>query len=176
MKILERFRFCPVCGSERFVSNSSKSLLCGDCGFEYFVNPSAANAAFIVNEREELLVVIRKKEPAKGTYDLPGGFADEDETAEEGVMREVMEETGLPVREANYLFSYPNRYGYKGIEIPTFDLFYLCQVNNFSSLRAADDAEALLWIPIKDIHVEKFGLQSIRNGVQLFLERYKKGV
>ena len=74
MKILERFRFCPVCGSERFVSNSSKSLLCGDCGFEYFVNPSAANAAFIVNEREELLVVIRKKEPAKGTYDLPGGL------------------------------------------------------------------------------------------------------
>ena len=47
------------------------------------MNPSAANAAFIVNEREELLVVIRKKEPAKGTYDLPGGFADEEETAEE---------------------------------------------------------------------------------------------
>jgi len=61
----------------------------------YYMNPSAATAAFILNGKGELLVERRKREPAKGTLDLPGGFADFDETAEEGVAREVLEETGL---------------------------------------------------------------------------------
>ena len=46
----------------------------------------------------ELLVVRRAKEPAKGTLDLPGGFSDLYETSEEGVCREVKEETGLEVK------------------------------------------------------------------------------
>lgn len=176
MKILEKFKFCPVCGSSSFSPNSRKSLLCGSCGFEYFVNPSAANAAFIVNERDELLVVLRKKEPAKGTYDLPGGFADENETAEQGVKREVMEETGLLVGEAEYLFSCPNKYSYGGIDIPTLDQFYLCRVDDFSPLKASDDAAEILWVSTKDIRPELFGLHSIRNGLRQFLERYRSGL
>ena len=66
-------------------------MLCENCGFEYFVNPSAATVAFILNSKGELLVERRKREPAKGTLDLPGGFADMDETAEQGVAREVLE-------------------------------------------------------------------------------------
>ena len=38
---LEKFRFCPVCGSEHFEVNSEKSKRCGHCGFEYFFNYSA---------------------------------------------------------------------------------------------------------------------------------------
>jgi 8-oxo-dGTP pyrophosphatase MutT (NUDIX family) len=107
MHPLSKFRFCPVCGSHHFAANSDKSKKCADCGFEYFLNASAANVAFILNARRELLVVTRKKEPARGTLDLPGGFADIGETAEEGVMREVMEETGLEVTALRYLFSLP---------------------------------------------------------------------
>ena len=94
MHILEKFGFCPVCGSAHFKPVSEKSMLCENCGFEYFVNPSAATVAFILNSKGELLVERRKREPAKGTLDLPGGFADMDETAEQGVAREVLEETG----------------------------------------------------------------------------------
>ena len=38
-----------------------------------------------LNEKKELLVCRRAKEPAKGTLDLPGGFIDMNETGEEGV-------------------------------------------------------------------------------------------
>lgn len=176
MKILEKFKYCPVCGSRHFTPNSEKSLFCGNCGFEYFVNPSSANAAFIVNGRGELLIALRKKEPAKGTYDLPGGFANEDETPEEGVAREVMEETGLQVKEAKYLFSCPNKYCYSGVDIPTLDQFFLCKVDDFSPLKAADDAAELLWMPVGDIRTELFGLRSIRNGLRLFMEKYKAGI
>ena len=85
---LERFGYCPVCGSSRFSVNNVKSKRCGSCGFVYYANPSSATAAFIVRD-EHLLVVRRGKEPARGTLDLPGGFVDMDETAEEGMAREL---------------------------------------------------------------------------------------
>ena len=52
-------------------------------------------------KRKELLVCRRAKEPAKGTLDLPGGFIDMNETGEEGVSREVWEETGLKVEKSD---------------------------------------------------------------------------
>ena len=97
MHPLEKFRYCPSCGSSRFEENSEKSKICKSCGFEYFLNPSSANVAFIINAKGELLVERRKENPGKGTLDLPGGFSDISETAEEGVRREVKEETGLIV-------------------------------------------------------------------------------
>ena len=105
---LERFRYCPICGSSEFQENSEKSKKCRKCGFEFFMNPSAATAAFIVDEQGRVLVVRRSKDPAKGTFDLPGGFCDIGETSEEGVIREVKEETGLTVTSVKFLFSLPN--------------------------------------------------------------------
>ena len=110
MHLLEKFKYCPVCGSHHFEVSGERSKKCDNCGFEYFMNPSAANVAFIVNGKGEILVERRKNEPAKGTLDLPGGFAEPGETAEEGVRREVHEETNLTVLEAEYLFSLPNVY------------------------------------------------------------------
>ena len=130
MHPLEKFEYCPRCGSKHFDVNSEKSRQCENCGFEYYMNPSAATAAFILNERGELLVERRGKEPAKGTLDLPGGFTDLGETAEEGVAREVMEETGLEVCSAEYLFSIPNVYRYSGMDIPTLDFFFRCEVKD----------------------------------------------
>ncbi len=170
MHPLSKFHFCPVCGSARFVANSDKSKKCADCGFEYFLNASAANVAFILNARSELLVVTRKKEPAQGTLDLPGGFADIGETAEEGVMREVREETGLEVTALRYLFSRPNSYPYSGFEVKTLDSFYLCQVRDADSARPHDDAADLQWVALNDLQPDLFGLGSIRAGLLQFLQ------
>ena len=167
--ILSHYKYCPVCGSACFHENSFKSLLCDNCGLELFINPGAAYVAFIFNEQGELLVVRRKEEPAKGTLDLPGGFSDIGETAEEGICREVKEETGLIVTKATYLFSFNNTYLYSNLNIPTLDLFYLCEVENCDELHAADDAEDCLWVPLKEIRVEEFGLQSLRRGIERFL-------
>lgn len=174
MHPLDKFRYCPVCGSKHFEIQDGKSKKCENCSFEYYLNPSAANVALILNANDELLVVTRKKEPAKGTLDLPGGFADIGETAEEGVMREVKEETGLVVSEAKYAFSFPNVYLYAGFEVKTLDSFFICRVDDFSTLQAQDDAAALQWIPINEIHTELFGLRSVRHGLRRFVESYRK--
>ena len=167
---LEKFKYCPVCGSSRFEVNNFKSKRCQDCGFTYYANPSAATAALIINKRNELLVVRRAKEPAKGTLDLPGGFVDMAETVEEGMRREIKEETGLEVGDIRYLFSSPNLYMYSGMGIHTIDMVYLVPLDNETiDVQASDDAAEALWIPINKVNPADFGLTSIRNAVVRFL-------
>lgn len=100
-----------------------KSKQCTTCGFVYYFNPSSAVACFIRNAAGEILLVRRAKDPAKDTLDLPGGFVDMHESAEEAAHREVKEETGLDITECRYLFSIPNLYMYSGFEVHTVDMF-----------------------------------------------------
>ena len=167
---LEKFKYCPVCGSQHFVVNNFKSKHCQDCGFTYYANPCSATAAFIVNDNDEMLVVRRAKEPAKGTLDLPGGFCDMGETVEQGMIREIKEETGLDVTDIQYLFSSPNEYVYSGMGIHTLDMDYLVRVHgDHTPVTAEDDAAEAMWIPINEVNPAEFGLTSIRNAVIRFL-------
>ena len=163
---LHLFSYCPKCGSNDFTENDFKSKRCGSCGFTYYFNPLAATVGIITNDKGEVLVVRRAKEPAKGTLDLPGGFCDSYETAEEGVKREIEEETGLKVNSTRYLFSIPNTYMYSGMELHTMDMFFLCTVEDAAALTADDDVSELLWIAIDDLRSEEFGLASIKKAIK----------
>ena len=169
---LELFKYCPKCGSPAFVENNEKSKRCEDCGFVYYFNASSATVAFILNEKEELLVCRRAKEPKKGTLDLAGGFVDRFETGEEGVAREVLEETGLEVVEAEYQFSLPNTYLYSGFLVHTLDQFFLCRVKDDGALKAMDDVAESFWMPLDEVNPEEFGLDSVREGVRRFLKEH----
>ena len=170
--LLRLFGYCPKCGAKAFCEDTEKSKRCEACGFVYFMNPSASTVAVIMDDQDRLLVVRRSKEPAKGTLDLPGGFSDCFETGEEGVRREVLEETGLSVTEASYLFSLPNMYRYCGLDIPTLDLFFLCKVADTKGATAMDDAGEVLWLPWQEVRAEDFGLKSISLGVSRLLEMF----
>ena len=175
MHVLDKFRYCPVCGSAEFEPSTVKSKRCRHCGFEYFLNPCAANAALIMNSRDELLVITRKNDPAKGTLDLPGGFYDLGETAGQGLAREVKEETGLTVVSSRLLFSYPNTYLYSGFTVHTLDFFFLCRVEDFYALSAHDDAAGYEWIAVRNLRPERFGLDSIRRAVVRFQQDFEAG-
>jgi len=167
------FTHCPVCGSSHFIQNNEKSKRCESCGFVFYVNASAAVAAFVVNEKKELLVCKRAKDPVKGTWDLPGGFVDSNESAEEALKREIREELKAEVVEAKYLFSLPNEYEYSGMTIPTLDMFFACRLNDTTGLKASDDVEACFFVPLSELKPELFGLKSIKKAVSLFVEQNK---
>jgi len=169
MHPLSQFKYCPKCGSGRFFENNFKSKKCEDCEFIYYFNSCGATVALIFNENNELLVATRAHNPAKGTLDMPGGFVDMFETAEEAVAREVKEETGLYINSLQYLFSLPNIYIYSGFEVHTIDMFYVCRVNNSDNLKADDDVAKLEFIKLSDIRPELFGLNSVKLGIEKIL-------
>ncbi|HBG59028.1 NUDIX domain-containing protein [Proteiniphilum sp. UBA1028] len=170
---LHQFQFCPKCGAAHFAENNEKSKRCADCGFVYYFNSSAAVVAVIENPEGEILVARRAKEPAKGTLDLPGGFIDMYETAEEAASREVEEETALTVTSVQYLFSIPNIYVYSGFEVHTVDMFFRCRVNGFDGMHARDDVSELHFIAYDRLDPARFGLVSIRKGVEKLLSEIK---
>ena len=45
--ILDKFKYCPVCGSSHFEINNVKSKKCQDCGFSYYLNASSATVALM---------------------------------------------------------------------------------------------------------------------------------
>ena len=96
---------------------------------------------------------------------------DNDENAEEGMVREIKEETGLDIdpETVEYQFSIPNVYHYSGMDIHTLDLFFLCHVTGEAVVKADDDAAELQWVPLREVYVERFGLRSIRQAVHRFL-------
>lgn len=167
---LHQFRFCPVCGTEGFAERNGKAKQCNACGFVYYFNPSAAVACFVKNKDGDLLVVRRAKDPAKGTLDLPGGFLDMHETAEEAAAREIKEETGLDIISCRYLFSLPNIYLYMGFHVHTLDLIFECQVDSFAGVQAADDAEEVLIVSSSQLNPGDFGLDSIRKAIKIYLD------
>ena len=108
--------------------------------------------------------------PRQGTLDLPGGFVDMGETVEEGMHREIKEETGLNVDYIEYLFSSPNVYLYSGMGVHTLDMDFLVRLPSQMEVHAADDAAECLWIPLSEVNPADFGLTSIRNAVIRFLK------
>lgn len=62
-------------------------------------------------DRLNVLLIERKNEPYKGCWAFPGGFLNMDETAEEGAVRELQEETGLKLThmEQFHTYSDPHR-------------------------------------------------------------------
>ena len=102
---MSEFRFCPRCATtlvERTDSPAEGGRLrrvCPDdaCGFVHWNNPLPVVAAIV--EYEGKILLARNAAWGEGVFALITGFLEQGETPEEGVAREVLEETSLHVRE-----------------------------------------------------------------------------
>ena len=91
------YKYCPKCGAKLELSwiEDEKRLACPECHWVNYENPLPSSAAFVRNEKGEILLVKRGKEPGKGKWALPSGFIEIDETPKKACLRELKEETGL---------------------------------------------------------------------------------
>ena len=93
--------FCPHCGSDRVElrvpdGDDRPRHVCAACGRVHYVNPNLVVGTLPVWEGK-ILLCRRAIEPRLGFWTLPSGFLENDETLEQGAVRETVEESGAAV-------------------------------------------------------------------------------
>ncbi len=162
------FNFCPNCTSEDFSFENDFKFHCNTCDFVLYHNIAAA-VAVIIKHEDKILFTVRNVEPDKGKWDLPGGFIDPNENAEEAACRELKEELGLDLlpKDLKYITTSPNNYFYKNVPYRTMDIFYEIEIDsNQIQINAADEIKDLLWVTKEKIRLENIGFVSIRKVIE----------
>jgi 8-oxo-dGTP diphosphatase len=102
----------------------------------------------VVIDGTRVLLVRRGHEPLKGEWSLPGGALELGETLQQGIIREVLEETGLVVEPASIVEVFDRitsdkasgrvRYHYVLVD-------FVCHVSG-GTLRSGSDADEARWV------------------------------
>ncbi|MBO4985338.1 MAG: NAD(+) diphosphatase [Bacteroides sp.] len=100
----EHSRFCPVCGTP---TNQETDIMkkCPHCNNELY--PNISTAIIVLIRKEEKILLVRAHNFRGTFYGLVAGFLEAGETLEQCVRREVMEETGLSIKNIRYFDSQP---------------------------------------------------------------------
>ena len=78
------------------VGDDKLRRVCNTCGFIDYVNPKIVTGA-VITKNDQILLCKRAIEPRAGFWTLPAGFMEEGESAEEGAMRETLEEANATI-------------------------------------------------------------------------------
>jgi 8-oxo-dGTP diphosphatase len=137
-------------------------------GREYPATPLVGVAAVVIRG-EDILLIRRGREPMLGAWSLPGGLLEVGETTADGVVREVLEETGVRVRPVEIVATLDRivrddagrvRFHYVLVE-------WLClpETHGTGKLVCGDDAAAAVWLGRDEIYSETYGLEEPTLGV-----------
>jgi mutator protein MutT len=168
---LNVLNFCPKCSSREFHQSGERSLKCDQCGFHFFINSAAAVAVLVTNEQGKLLLTTRAVEPDSGKLDLPGGFIDPGETAENAVKRELEEELSMKVKSLEYIGSAPNEYIFSGYSVFTLDMAFRVIPESVTGLVAMDDILDYRFYAEDEIDYSQIPAPSIKSFVKQYFSK-----
>lgn len=98
-------RFCGACGCKTICSDAERALVCPKCG--KIIYPKICPAVITAVTDGDRLLLTRYTGRAFKRYALVAGFNEIGESIEDTVRREVMEETGLRVKNLRFYKSQP---------------------------------------------------------------------
>ena len=135
---MKKLIYCSNCGNLNRYSmiEGRKRYHCIHCNIIHYQNPKPT-ATLICPQNNQILLVKRAFEPAKGEWSLPGGFLELGETLVECAKRELKEETNLNgdvIKLLGYCSHFNSIFG----DILLLGL--LMKIDNWNNLKTGDDA------------------------------------
>lgn len=91
--------YCSNCGSKNLKNqipdgDNLARIICQECGKIHYQNPRVIVGCLPVYD-DKIVICKRAIDPCRGMWNLPAGFMENGERAEDGALRELKEETGL---------------------------------------------------------------------------------
>lgn len=97
--------FCGRCGAENVPSETERAAVCPDCGLTVY--PEIMPAIIVAVTDGDRLLMVRNERASYKHFALVAGYTEIGETFEQTVTREVMEETGLKIKNIRYFGNQP---------------------------------------------------------------------
>ena len=96
----------------------------------------------------KILLIERGLEPYKGSWAFPGGFLQMDETAEQGALRELKEETGIDLRYIKQVGAFSDVNRDPRSRVITIAFYALAKK---SEVQGGDDAAKAQWFALNEV-------------------------
>ncbi|MBT0728413.1 NAD(+) diphosphatase [Rosenbergiella australiborealis] len=98
-------RWCGYCGTQMHHSDKEFACLCEGCGERYY--PQIAPCIIVAIRKGDSILLAQHHRHKQPIFTVLAGFVEAGETLEECVHREVMEESGLSIKNLHYVASQP---------------------------------------------------------------------
>jgi 8-oxo-dGTP pyrophosphatase MutT (NUDIX family) len=97
---------------------------------------------------------------------------DYNESNEQALKRELLEELQLPVNNMQYLFSYPNSYLYKDVLYSTLDCFFEITLDTKPGLiLQQEEVSRHLWLDVSSLTIQELAFTSGQHAFAEFIRR-----
>lgn len=160
-------RFCGRCGHPLAHDEKQRMLKCPAC--DNLVFPKIAPAVIVGVADGDRILMTKYAGRAYKRYALIAGFAEIGETAEQTVAREVMEETGVRVKNVRYYKSQP--WGFDSNLL----LGYFCELEGEDAIHMDEEELSVAeWVDYHDIPEDAEGLSLTREMMLYFRESRRK--
>lgn len=160
----ETHKFCGKCGSLLKQDSKERMLYCDQCHqMEY---PKISPAVIIAVTHKDRILLSKYAKGVYKNYALVAGYTEIGETLEETVQREVMEETGLKVKNIQYYKSQPWSFS------DTVLMGFFCELDGDDQITLDKEELAVAqWFQREEIPVE-WKRDSLTNEM---IMQFKKG-
>lgn len=145
-------------------------------GHTIYNNASPASCLWILNDKNEVLVAVRSREPGIGKLDAPGGFSDGAESFEDSIARELLEELGLTKDDytnPQYILSAASQYAWGGEKINILGGVFWARLIGNPTIEAKDDVAEAHFMAMKDVDPDMIYFNEVREG---FLQLRDSGI
>jgi ADP-ribose pyrophosphatase YjhB (NUDIX family) len=138
-------RYCIKCG--KVVTKKNDSLYMCDAGHENWINPATGVSAYVIKD-SKVLFGVRSSDPGRGKLDVPGGFVEVHESAEQAAIREAKEEFGIDIALERCFGTYPSVYNGR----PALNIVFIASMSD-QTITPSDDMNGgeAVWRDIENL-------------------------